>query len=861
MNISRQKLYAFGETLGECTTERPSARGRYGRMGGGGGGGNTSTGTTYTSNIPEYASGPFMSMVGRADALSSTPYQPYTGARIEGFTPLQQNAQTRAGSQTTAPQLTGASNLAGLAATSTFTDPATSGAYMSPYMQNVVDIQKREAARDAGIATTQRNAQFTNAGAFGGSRQAIMDAEAARNLATQQGDIQAKGLQAAFESGQGQFNAEMNRGLAGATTLGDLGQKQFGQQMDITNLQNTVGGQQQQLGQQHLDQQYADFQNQRDYPYQQLGFLSDILRGVSGSTRTMYSSAPKTSGLQNAAGVGTALAGLFKQGGLVAAYAAGGTVDPRQTTDMLSQMPDADLQRYTQLHKDDPYAAALAVSESKRRAVLRQAGQGQPPAPDQPTVMDQALNQGLASAVPQSAMTMADGGIVGFADGGLTPYGQYGPRLADWERDVADGRSEHGRGPVDPLTAANEQALRQRGYGLTPGEQARLKEQIAADARQRAQGEAAGRQGLAYVPGAVPEERMQNEVVEDERLMADERRKRAQSGLGAVAAGPATVAPEKPAAASTAPAGLAAAASSRNTSTARGGLGDVPRLDIKGAMAEGERRLKEIGDAERGAAQEDLDAFDKDVAARGVLGAEREKRLKDQEAGLAGKKDDARRMALIEAGLSILSADPSRGAFSAIGAGALKGVQAYKGDVKELEAQREQILDKMDQISDLRRQESIATGTERRGLTREIRKIEGQTKRDMFGLFKEVGVPMQMKEVEMAFTAQQKALDRQTAEKAARISASGRGNNQLEIIDALTKNPQLLRTYQAMNGGKAKPQDLMGDYTDWLKANPSAAMMPPEQSLKDFLKAQAIFNTVKSPGAITSTPGATVLSR
>lgn len=860
MSISRRQLYALGEPFGDSATARKPGGRIYG---GGGGGGNQSTGTTYTSNIPEYASGPFMSLVGRADALSNASYQPYAGARIQGFTPLQQMAGQTAATQQTAPQLAGASNLAGNAATSTFTNPGTASAYMSPYMQNVVDIQQREAGRQADIAGTERNAQFVKSGAFGGSRQAIMDAEAARNLATQQGDIQAKGLQAAFESGQGQFNNEMNRGLAGATALGDLGQKQFGQQMDITNLRNTIGGQQQALGQKAMDTQYADFQQQRDYPYQQLGFLSDILRGVSGSTRTMYSSQPQASGLQTIAGLGTAAAGLFKGGGLVAAYAAGGTVDPRQTMDTLSQLPDADLQRYTQMHRDDPYMSALAVSEAKRRATLRQAGQGQAPQPEQPTVLDSTLDQGLG-AVPGVNMHMADGGIVGYADGGgLTPYAPYGPRLNDWKQNLAAGREEHAVPATDPMAEANDAALRARGYGLTPGEQARLKQQIAADAAQRAQGENAARMGLMYVPGAVPEERMQGEVVEDERLMADERRKRAQSGLGAVAAGPATIATDKPAAASTAPAGLAAAASSR-TSTASSSSrapGKAPSLGIDALMDDGRRQLQDIGDADRGAAQKDLEDFDKDVAARGVLGADREKRLKDQEAGLTGKKDDARRMALIEAGLSILSADPSRGAFSAIGEGALKGVRAYKGDVKELEDKREQILDKMDTLSDLRRQEAIATGTERRGLNREIRKIESQTKRDMFGLFKDVGVPMKMKEVEMAFTAQQKALDRDATLKAASIGASGGGNKQLEIINALEKNPALLRTYQAMNGSKAKPENLVSEYTDFLKANPAVAALPPAAGLQEFMKVKSVFSTMGSAPKVTTAPGAAERAR
>jgi hypothetical protein len=64
--------------------------------------------------------------------------------------------------------------------------------YMSPYMQNVVDIQQREAQRQGDIAGTQLASQATKSGAFGGGRQAIIEAERQRNLGTQLGDIRAK---------------------------------------------------------------------------------------------------------------------------------------------------------------------------------------------------------------------------------------------------------------------------------------------------------------------------------------------------------------------------------------------------------------------------------------------------------------------------------------------------------------------------------------------------------------------------------------------------------------------------------------------------------------------------------------------
>lgn len=99
-------------------------------------------------------------------------------------------------------------------------EKGTSEAYMSPYMQNVVDIQKREANRDYQQQLNQLNAQSVQAGAFGGSRQAIQQAEAARNQATRLGDIEAKGLQDAYASGMGQFTNEQGQQLqAGQANL------------------------------------------------------------------------------------------------------------------------------------------------------------------------------------------------------------------------------------------------------------------------------------------------------------------------------------------------------------------------------------------------------------------------------------------------------------------------------------------------------------------------------------------------------------------------------------------------------------------------------------------------------------------
>jgi len=322
----------------------------------------TQTNITQTS-IPDYAKPYVEGLLGKTEALTETPYQTYDANRIAGFTPMQQQAfQGAQGMQTSGlsglgGQYAGAATLGALG---TNYDPTQfqggqfgqqdAQQYMSPYMQSVVDIQQREAQRQADIQGTQRGAQAVRSGAFGGGRQAIMDAEAARNLAMQKGDIQAQGLQSAYQQAQAQFNADQARrlqaqqlgeqskqygaglglqglqtALQGAGQMGQLGGQQFAQGMDINKLQQSYGTQQQQQEQNILSQQYQDFLNQQNYPYKQLGFMSDMLRGLplSQSSSQIYQAPP--SALSTAAGLGTAALGASKLG----LFAKGGAVTQR----------------------------------------------------------------------------------------------------------------------------------------------------------------------------------------------------------------------------------------------------------------------------------------------------------------------------------------------------------------------------------------------------------------------------------------------------------------------------------------------------------------------------------------------------
>jgi hypothetical protein len=111
--------------------------------------------------------------------------------------------------------------------------------------------------------------------------------------------------------------------IAAASTLGQLGQTQFGQQKDVIQGQASMGQQQQALEQQRLQQQYEDFTAQRRHPYEQLAFFADMTRGLplSQYSQTMYQQ--PQSPLATVAGLGMTYAGAQKAG----YFADGGLTD------------------------------------------------------------------------------------------------------------------------------------------------------------------------------------------------------------------------------------------------------------------------------------------------------------------------------------------------------------------------------------------------------------------------------------------------------------------------------------------------------------------------------------------------------
>lgn len=287
------------------------------------------------------------------------PYMQYQGDRFAQFTPLQQQAFTGAYGMQPSGQTAAASELAGNIGgaalgynqyqptnyqPTSFTAPGTAQQYMNPYMQQVLAPQLQAMQRQADIQRSAIGAQAAQAGAFGGARSGLMGSQLNAELMRQQQQATGQAYGQAYGQAQQQFNTEqaaraaaaqlgeqsrqfgaglglqgLQTGLQAAGQLGALGQQQFGQQMAINQMQQQYGTQQQQQMQNILNAQYQDYLNAQNYPYKQLGFMSDIIRGVplTQTGTAMYQAPPSTAATVAGLGALGKGIGLFAKGGKV----------------------------------------------------------------------------------------------------------------------------------------------------------------------------------------------------------------------------------------------------------------------------------------------------------------------------------------------------------------------------------------------------------------------------------------------------------------------------------------------------------------------------------------------------------------
>ena len=443
-------------------------------FGGGGGGTTQSTGTTYQTNIPEYAEPYVHTMLGATqkqlfdmqpgeggvqEITGFKPYKPYStdpSAYVAPFSPMQQQAfqgvqqlgPSQLGQQ--AGQMAGAATYGALGAGAY--DPYrmgefTSGRaaqYMNPFLEQAMEPQLREAQRASEMQRVADQAQATRAGAFGGSRQAIVEAERQRNLGMQQGDIRAKGYMSAFDQAQQNFAREqqmreqsrqfgaglgiqgLQTAIQGAGQMGQLGQTEFGQRQAALGMQQQFGALQQAQEQQKINQAIQDYANMQQYPLMQLGVMSNMLRGLpmQAATTNQYVAAPNpiTQGI-GLAGAGASIYNALKaEGGVIKEMAEGGIASvPRydvggEIESKLESMDTDDLQRQLK-ESSSPAVRRMAQRILRERQMEGGADRSAPPVGPM--------------GIDYQAPSMAAGGIVAFQSGGLNVRDLPRSRISD----------------------------------------------------------------------------------------------------------------------------------------------------------------------------------------------------------------------------------------------------------------------------------------------------------------------------------------------------------------------------------------------------------------------------------------------
>ena len=238
--------------------------------------------TTTQAVVPEFQQQMYRDIYGQATGIAQQPFIPYTGPQVAGFSPDELRAfgatrqqfgraqqfdpfaQRQQLMQQPAPSLLGADI----------------SAYRSPFEQQVVDVALGDIQRQQDIAQQRAQEQAIRAGAFGGSRGAILEAEAARPYAEQVARVAPQLRQAGFEQAQRAAESDIERQLRQQQfQAGLIGQQEQAQRAAVSGLLGT-GAQQRALQQQALGAGRAEFERALQYPYQQFGLLSQAISGI-----------------------------------------------------------------------------------------------------------------------------------------------------------------------------------------------------------------------------------------------------------------------------------------------------------------------------------------------------------------------------------------------------------------------------------------------------------------------------------------------------------------------------------------------------------------------------------------------------
>ena len=225
-----------------------------------------------TESLAGWAAPYVTGMLGKGEALSNMGYQAYTGPLTAGQSELQTQAFQGLGALNVPTAQMGAFT------PTSFTSGTTAQDFMSPYISAALEPQMAEAQRLAEIQRVQNASRLGKAGAYGGSRQAIMESEGQRNLLRNLADIYGTGMQTAYTQGMDQFNLEQDRARQAQEYTNKYG-------LESLKALQDAGATQRDIEQQGIAADYAQFQEERDFPYKQVQYQQSLLQGLPVSAK------------------------------------------------------------------------------------------------------------------------------------------------------------------------------------------------------------------------------------------------------------------------------------------------------------------------------------------------------------------------------------------------------------------------------------------------------------------------------------------------------------------------------------------------------------------------------------------------
>lgn len=247
----------------------------------------------------------------QAEDVASLGYTPYTGERVAGFSPTELAGRERAAELAQMglgmPQVQQAVDVASEAAQFTYADPAAVQARMNPFLQAALDPTLR-AIREQQTQTLQGlGSQAQAAGAFGGSRQGVLEAEALKGFGQQMGDVIGTGYAQAFDRATQLMGDEQARRLAGAQALSQGANQLRSVGFADADVLRTLGAEERGLQQSQMEADYADYLRSQAFPYQSLqARLSPLGYGaqVAGAAPTVQQPSQFQSLLGNLGSIG-----------------------------------------------------------------------------------------------------------------------------------------------------------------------------------------------------------------------------------------------------------------------------------------------------------------------------------------------------------------------------------------------------------------------------------------------------------------------------------------------------------------------------------------------------------------------------